>query len=162
MTEPRRCRHDEHGAVLSIINEAAARYRGVIPDDCWHEPYMSHAQFRGELDAGVTFWGLDHDRSLAAVMGVQPVQDVQLIRHAYVSAATQGKGIGSRLLLSLTRDCPSEVLVGTWAAADWAIRFYERNGFELVGPQETRALLRTYWSVPERQIETSVVMRLAR
>jgi GNAT superfamily N-acetyltransferase len=160
--QPRPCRADEHGEVLSIINEAAERYRGVIPDDRWHEPYMDSAEFGRELIAGVAFWGVDHEDRLAGVMGVQPVKDVDLIRHAYVRPALQGQGIGTRLLARLAGQNTRPVLVGTWAAAEWAIGFYRRHGFDLVDPQETRSLLQTYWSVPDRQIETSVVLRLNR
>jgi GNAT superfamily N-acetyltransferase len=130
----------------------------VIPDDCWHEPYMSADELAGEIDAGVEFWGWEDGDELVGVMGIQDVGDVDLIRHAYVAPASQRRGIGSALLERLARPPDRPLLVGTWAAAEWAIRFYERHGFELVPRDETARLLRAYWTIPERQIETSVVL----
>jgi GNAT superfamily N-acetyltransferase len=154
----RPCRDDERPAILAIVNGAAERYRGVIPADRWHEPYMPAEELDAEIAAGVEFWGWA-DGDLAGVMGIQPVRDVVLIRHAYVEPSRQGKGIGGALLEHLKRSAAGPLLVGTWAAAEWAIRFYQRHGFELVTPDERKAeLLRTYWTIPERQIETSVVL----
>jgi GNAT superfamily N-acetyltransferase len=144
------------------VNAAAEAYRGAIPADRFHEPYMSAAELDREMAAGVAFSGYEIDGALAGVMGVQPVRDVVLIRHAYVVPARQREGIGAALLEHLVRATDRPVLVGTWAAAEWAIRFYERHGFALVGPQRTAELLRAYWSIPERQLETSVVLELER
>jgi N-acetylglutamate synthase-like GNAT family acetyltransferase len=155
----RHCRRDEHAQVLEIINAAAERYRGVIPDDCWHEPYMQAAEFELELRAGVAFWVVEQEGALIGVMGIQPVKEVQLIRHAYVLPNTQRQGIGTQLLRGLLASSTKPVLVGTWAAARWAIDFYKRHGFQLVGARETPALLRSYWSISERQVATSVVLR---
>ena len=162
MTAPtalRRCSEDEHADILEIVNAAAEAYRGAIPADRWHEPYMDVAQLARELAAGVEFWGIeDAAGALAGVMGIQAVREVDLIRHAYVRPALQGGGIGRRLLAALTAKAQRPLLVGTWAAATWAIRFYERNGFELVGREEKDRLLGAYWDIPERQVETSVVL----
>ena len=149
-------------AIESIINEAAQAYRGVIPPDCWHEPYMSEAELQTEMDAGVSFWGWEEAGVLNGVMGIQPVRGVHLIRHAYVRHAHQGKGIGSALLRFLLEQEPGRILVGTWAAAEWAIRFYQRHGFLLMEPEKKDQLLSTYWSIPDRQRETSVVLEYAR
>lgn len=154
----RPCREDEGAAVLAIVNAAAEAYRGVIPADRWHEPYMPLGELEEEIAAGVAFWGYESGGELLGVMGIQPVGDVDLIRHAYVAPATQGRGIGGALLDRLTATRTRPVLVGTWAAATWAVRFYRRHGFELVGRDRTAALLRRYWTIPERQIETSVVL----
>jgi GNAT superfamily N-acetyltransferase len=154
----RRCRDDEREAILTIVNAAAEAYRGVIPADRWHEPYMPADELDAEIAAGVEFWGYDDDGELIGVMGIQPVQDVDLIRHAYVQPAAQGRGIGGALLDHLMASGTRRVLVGTWAAAEWAIGFYRRHGFVQVGPEEKTRLLRTYWTIPERQIDTSVVL----
>jgi GNAT superfamily N-acetyltransferase len=152
----RRCREDELGAIGAIVNAAAVAYRGVIPGDRWHEPYMRPAELEAEIAAGVEFWGYEDGEELIGVMGIQPVKDVTLIRHAYVSPAAQGRGIGGALLAALDARGTGQMLVGTWAAATWAIRFYERHGFVAVDDPAT--LLRRYWSIPDRQIETSVVL----
>jgi GNAT superfamily N-acetyltransferase len=153
----RRCRDDERETILAIVNAAAEAYRGVIPADRWHDPYMPAHELDREIAAGVEFWGYD-DGELVGIMGIQPVGEVDLIRHAYVLPRSQRHGIGSGLLEHLARSTERRILVGTWSAADWAIRFYERHGFELVSPERTRTLLQTYWSIPDRQIETSVVL----
>ncbi len=144
--------------MLAIVNAAAVAYRGVIPGDRWHEPYMPEAELREEIAAGVEFWGLDTDDGLIGVMGVQPVRDVDLIRHAYVRPDRQRHGVGAELLEYLRARSPRRLLVGTWAAATWAIAFYQRHGFELLPPQRAAELLRTYWTIPQRQVETSVVL----
>jgi N-acetylglutamate synthase-like GNAT family acetyltransferase len=131
---------------------------GLIPADRWTEPYMSLEKLRHQIDEGVMFWGWDEGGALCAVMGIQPVQDVSLIRHAYVRTANQKQGMGGRLLAHLCGLTHTPVLVGTWADAVWAIRFYERHGFRVVDAEEKDNLLRKYWNVPERQIETSVVL----
>jgi GNAT superfamily N-acetyltransferase len=154
----RPCRDDERAAILGIVNAAAEAYRDVIPADRWREPYMPLHELDGEIAAGVTFWGCEVDGVLVGIMGIQHVGDVELIRHAYVSPGSQRHGVGGALLEHLARSTRRRMLVGTWAAADWAIRFYRRHGFEQVSPERKDALLKTYWSIPERQIETSVVL----
>ncbi len=144
--------------IAEVINEAAIAYRGVIPADRLHEPYMPMDELRAEIAAGVQFWGIRRGARLSGAMGLQRVLDVSLIRHAYTRTAEQGSGVGSALLQHLARESDRRMLVGTWKAAAWAIRFYERRGFRLVGDAEKDRLLRRYWSVPERQIEESVVL----
>ena len=154
----RSCSSDDREAVLGVINLAADAYRGVIPADRWREPYMPAAELDEEIAAGVAFWGFESNGALVGVMGLQRVGDVDLIRHAYVRPDHQRLGIGAALLGHLRAARPRRMLVGTWAAADGAIRFYQRHGFELVGPEQIAPLLRTYWDIPDRQIETSVVL----
>jgi GNAT superfamily N-acetyltransferase len=154
----RPCRDDERDAILAIVNAAAEAYRGVIPADRWHEPYMPGDELDREIAAGVSFWGCEADGALVGIMGVQPVGDVQLIRHAYVEPGRQRAGVGGALLEHLAQASTRPMLVGTWAAAEWAIRFYRRHGFAMVPREPTAELLRTYWTIPERQIETSVVL----
>jgi GNAT superfamily N-acetyltransferase len=144
--------------MLAIINTAAEAYRGVIPDDCWHDPYMSAAELQSEIAAGVAFVGYEVDGEMIGVMGIQPVLNVNLIRHAYVLPGYQGRGVGSTLIAHLRTKSPGPILIGTWAAATWAIRFYERHGFQLVSETAKTLLLRTYWTVSQRQIETSAVL----
>ena len=144
--------------MLALVNAAAEAYRGVIPADRWHEPYMPAEELDAEIAAGVEFWGYEDADGLVGVMGVQGVRDVDLIRHAYVAPHSQRGGIGGALLERLLDGRTRRVLVGTWAAATWAIAFYERHGFQHVGRERTAALLKDYWSIPERQIETSVVL----
>lgn len=154
----RRCDNSELEVIYSIINDAAQAYKGVIPADRWKEPYMSRDELRREMDEGVVFWGYEEDDELVGVMGIQHVQEVTLIRHAYVRAAKRNHGIGAKLLSILREQTTRPILVGTWADAAWAIRFYEKHGFRPVSPEEKDRLLRRYWSIPERQIETSVVL----
>ncbi len=154
----RQCNAREFNKIYEVINDASVAYKGVIPQDRWKEPYMSREELRREIDDGVKFWGCYEEDSLVGVMGIQPVQDVTLIRHAYVRTSEQNKGIGKKLLSRLRKETSRPVLVGTWAAAVWAIRFYEKNGFKLVSTEEKDRLLRKYWSIPERQISTSVVL----
>jgi GNAT superfamily N-acetyltransferase len=156
-----RCRADERDEILAIVNAAAEAYRGVIPADRWQEPYMPGEELDVEMAAGVEFWGFEDGGELLGIMGIQPVRDVNLIRHAYVVPESQGRGVGGALLEHLLGLATRPMLVGTWAAATWAIRFYERYGFEYVGPERTAELLREYWDIPERQIETSVVLAQA-
>jgi len=158
VTAVRPCREDERGELLEIVNAAAEAYRGVIPADRWREPYMDAAELDQEIAAGVRFWGCEAQGRLAGVMGIQAVRDVDLIRHAYVRPDVQGAGVGRRLLEHLLASADRPLLVGTWAAAEWAIRFYRRNGFEPVTPEQKDRLLKSYWSIPERQVETSVVL----
>ena len=154
----RPCTEDEFQQLFTIINDAAEAYRGVIPEDRWSEPYISAEELRHEIDAGVRFWGYELDGLLVGVMGIQDVREVTLIRHAYVRTAARRQGIGSRILAHLKTLTERPMLVGTWAAATWAIRFYQQHGFRLVTPAEKDRLLRTYWQIPERQVETSVVL----
>jgi N-acetylglutamate synthase-like GNAT family acetyltransferase len=158
MAEIRRCGEEDVPAILAIVNEAAEAYRGVIPADRWREPYMDRDELEAEIVDGVTFWGYEDGGALVGVMGIQPLEDLDLIRHAYVAPGSQGRGIGGELLAHLQRMTERQVLVGTWAAAEWAIRFYRRHGFEQVTPEQKDLLLKTYWAIPERQIETSVVL----
>jgi GNAT superfamily N-acetyltransferase len=157
----RRCTNDDVPVMDAIINEAASAYRGVIPADCWHEPYMKRADLVAEIGAGVEFWGWEDAGELVGVMGVQPVRDVTLIRHAYVRPSHQSRGVGGTLLSRLAQQTAGPLLVGTWADARWAIRFYERHGFRLVGTEEKDRLLTTYWNIPARQRDTSVVLTRA-
>lgn len=145
-------------SIFSIINEAATAYKGAIPDDRWHEPYMPLDELKSEISHGVNFWGWLNGNDLTGVMGIQDVKDVTLIRHAYVKPCLQKQGIGSRLLSRLKTLTGRPLLVGTWKAAAWAIAFYEKNGFALVSEEEKGGLLRKYWAIPERQVETSVVL----
>ena len=154
----RPCRNTDLETIYEIINDAARAYRGVIPADCWHEPYMPMTDLRREIESGVVFWGCEIDGDLVAVMGIQPVKDVDLIRHAYVRPGRQRGGIGARLLQHLRDQTQRPILVGTWADATWAIDFYRRNGFELVSREETLDLLHRYWSIPDRQAAVSVVL----
>jgi N-acetylglutamate synthase-like GNAT family acetyltransferase len=154
----RRCTEADLAAILAIVNDAAQAYRGVIPADRWHEPYMPEEELRAEIAAGVVFWGFEQDGRLVGVMGLQDVKDVALIRHAYVATAARRGGIGGRLLRHLMGETGRPVLIGTWAAASWAVRFYEQHGFTVTTPDEKARLLRAYWSIPDRQIETSVVL----
>jgi GNAT superfamily N-acetyltransferase len=147
--------------IAEVINDAATAYRGVIPADRWHVPYMPMEELRAEIAAGVQFRGIRRGGRLAGVMGLQQVRDVSLIRHAYTRTAEQGSGIGSALLEHLKRQSDRRILVGTWKAATWAIRFYERRGFRVVSDEEKDRLLRRYWTVPGRQIEESAVLSLA-
>jgi len=149
--------------MLEIINSAAVVYKGVIPDDRWKEPYMSSKELKEEIGDGVKFFGWIIESVIVGVMGIQQVRDITLIRHAYVTPKLQNKGLGTKLLrylIGLTKT--SEVLVGTWKAASWAICFYEKHGFELVSKKEKNDLLGRYWKIPDRQIETSVVLKLNR
>ena len=154
-------RADELERMLAIVNSAAEAYRRVIPDDCWREPYMPLDELVHEIAAGVAFWGCEMEGALVGVMGIQRVQDVDLIRHAYVLPERQGHGIGRELLTHLQKLSTRTMLVGTWADATWAVRFYERHGFTLVSPERKAALLERYWTVSPRQVDTSVVLERA-
>jgi GNAT superfamily N-acetyltransferase len=141
-----------------IINDAAQAYKGVIPEDRWHEPYMPLDELIGEVRDGVEFWGLEEDGELVGVMGLQDKGQVSLMRHAYVRTAGRRRGVGTRLLHHLERLTHKPILIGTWASATWAIRFYEKNGYTALSRGETVCLLRRFWTIPERQIRTSVVL----
>jgi len=149
-------------AMLGVINAAAQAYRGVIPADRWHDPYMPLAELKKEIGDGVLFWVAEEDGHLLGVMGIQDKGDVALVRHAYVAPSLQRKGVGTRLLQHVQPLTGKPVLIGTWADASWAIDFYRRNGFTVVSNADKEYLLRRYWSIPKRQIETSVVLADAR
>lgn len=153
------CNSTELEEIYQIINDAAKAYKGVIPEDRYHEPYMSLEEVNSEIRDGVVFWGYEENGKLMGVMGIQDKDDVALIRHAYVRTNQRKSGIGTKLLSHLATLTNKPILIGTWEAADWAIRFYLKNGFTLVSPDEKRELLLRYWNIPERQIETSVVLR---
>jgi N-acetylglutamate synthase-like GNAT family acetyltransferase len=162
MTAIRKSRKADRPAMLAIINAAAEAYRGVIPEDRWHAPYMPAEALDAEIADGVVFWVAEDAGKLLGVMGIQDKGEVALVRHAYVSPAAQNRGVGRKLLHHVQSRAAKPVLVGTWAAATWAIEFYRRNGFSVVSEADKDALLRRYWSIPARQIETSVVLADAR
>jgi N-acetylglutamate synthase-like GNAT family acetyltransferase len=149
-------------AMLAIVNQAARAYRGVIPADRWHDPYMSAEELRREIQGGVVFWVAEDQGRLVGIMGIQDRGDVVLVRHAYVAPTAQRSGVGTRLLRHVEALTDKPVLIGTWAAASWAIEFYRRNGFTVVSSSDKDRLLRTYWSIPERQVQTSVVLAKSR
>jgi GNAT superfamily N-acetyltransferase len=152
------CGDRDFDTIWEIINDGARAYKGTIPADCWTEPYMSRQDLREEMDDGVAFWGYEVGGALVGVMGIQPVEDVTLIRHAYVRSERQKEGIGGRLLFHLRELANCPVLIGTWADAVWAIRFYEKHGFRLVSQRQKENILQRYWQIPARQAETSVVL----
>ena len=154
----RLCKDTDFDAIVEIINDGAQAYRGAIPADRWKDPYMPEQELRHELAGGVVFWGFEENGELVGVMGIQDVADVTLIRHAYVRTINRGRGIGAALLLHLRSLATKPILIGTWKAATWAIRFYQKHGFRLVAEDEKNRLLKKYWSIPQRQIETSVVL----
>lgn len=148
-------------AMWEIINDAARAYRGVIPADRWHDPYMTRDDLAGEIAGGVEFWVAERDGRVCGVMGIQDKGEVALVRHAYVATDGQRSGVGTKLLRHVMGLTGKPILIGTWAAASWAIAFYRRNGFAVVPTDEKERLLRRYWSIPDRQIETSVVLAQA-
>lgn len=154
----RQCDAQDFAEIWTIINDGARAYKGVIPPDRWSEPYMSREHLQHEIDEGILFWGYEENAMLLGVMGIQHVQDVTLIRHAYVRTTQQNRGIGALLLQHLRHLTERPVLIGTWADAAWAIRFYEKHGFQKLAAQEKDLLLNKYWSIPERQAVTSVVL----
>ena len=155
----RLCGASDIDDIYSIVNEAAQAYRGVIPADCWHEPYMNRDELSREIDSGVEFYGYERDARLLGTMGMQQVDDATLIRHAYVRTEAQRSGIGDALLAEIVRAAKPLLMVGTWAAASWAITFYQKHGFETVSREQTKSLLGRYWKISPRQIETSVVLK---
>lgn len=155
----RRCCDEDFEQTWAIINDGGMAYRGAIPDDCWHQPYMSRSELLDELAQGVQFWGYEENGVLIGVMGFQDVKDAALIRHAYVLTKHQGRKVGAALLEHLIAHQTKPIFVGTWAAATWAIRFYERHGFRLVDTREKNELIDAYWKIFPRQRETSVVLR---
>lgn len=154
----RKCDGRDLETIYSIINDAAKKYNGFIPKDLWKVPYMPLEELKHEIEGGVVFWGYERNGELIGVMGMQHVKDVTLIRHAYVRPSEQGKGVGSNLLSFLCKQTTRPILIGTWADAVWAVRFYENRGFGLVSPKDKNRLLKKYWSIPESQVQTSVVL----
>jgi GNAT superfamily N-acetyltransferase len=154
----RPCNAQEFDAIWTIINDGARAYAGVVPADCVHDPYMSKSELQHEINDGVVFWGFEDAGELIGVMGIQYVRDVTLIRHAYIRTGAQGRGIGGQLLSHLRKLAKNPLLIGTWADATWAIHFYEKHGFKLLTPGEKDWLLPKYWTIPQRQAETSVVL----
>ena len=152
------CTPDDLTAICAIINDAAQAYKGVIPGDRWHEPYMPLEDLEQEIARGVAFWGVEAGGELVGVMGIQDRGGVDLIRHAYVRTRDRNRGIGTELLRHLERLTAKPILIGTWADAAWAIHFYEKHGYRVLGRPETEALLKKYWTIPKRQIATSVVL----
>jgi N-acetylglutamate synthase-like GNAT family acetyltransferase len=153
-----RCQPHDFNTIYEIINDAASAYKGIIPEDRWHEPYMPKEELQKQIDEGVEFWCYKNNEEIEGVMGIQPKGDVTLIRHAYTRTSRRNAGIGSQLLKHLRATATTPVLIGTWAAANWAIDFYRKHGFRVVTEDEKNKLLRKYWNIPDRQVETSVVL----
>ena len=158
----RQCSPSDFDVIWNIINDAAQAYKGIIPADRWHEPYMPREDLRRELQDGVEFWGFDSQDGLIGVMGIQDKGEVNLIRHAYVKTAQRRKGVGAQLLQFLESRSDKPILIGTWADAGWAVSFYQKHGYRLLDTKEKTALLKKFWSIPDRQIETSVVLANAK
>lgn len=154
----RKCIDEDFNEIFNIINDAAMAYKGIIPPDRWHEPYMTKEELKGQIEDGVRFSCYVDNDKIVGVMGIQDKTDVTLIRHAYVRTKQRNKGIGAMLLRELIKDSTKPILIGTWKAADWAISFYEKHGFCLVDEEEKNRLLKKYWVIPARQVETSVVL----
>jgi GNAT superfamily N-acetyltransferase len=154
----RKCTEKDVEAIFDIVNDAAMAYKGVIPSDCWHEPYMPMKQLLWEIGDGVCFWGLEENERLIGVMGIQDKGEVTLIRHAYVRTEKRNHGIGTQLMRHLEPMSEKPILIGTWADAAWAVRFYQKNGYTLLPTDEKNRLLRKFWTISERQVETSVVL----
>lgn len=152
------CTKTDFETIYTIINDAAQAYKGEIPVDCYHQPYMPKKELQDAIDEGVIFWGYEDNGEFVGVMGIQDVQDVTLIRHAYVCTTYRNKGIGGKLLMHLLKLATKPVLIGTWASATWAIKFYQKYGFEVVSSEQAVQLLKKYWKINQRQIETSVVL----
>lgn len=154
----RRCTPADFDEIYQVINDAASAYKNVIPGECWHEPYMSRQELRLQMEEGVEFWCYHEHDKILGVMGIQDKREVTLIRHAYVRTVARNTGIGGKLLAHLRTLTSKPVLIGTWAAASWAIEFYQKHGFRLVSQELKNKLLDTYWAIPPRQVETSVVL----
>jgi len=154
----RKCTEADFEGVLEVINDAAGAYKGVIPADRWHEPYMSRDELIHEIEGGILFWGFEDKGTWIGVMGIQDKGDVTLVRHAYVRSTHRNRGIGTRLLRNLESTTDKPILVGTWANATWAIAFYRKNGYRPLPAEEKTRLLKRYWTIPERQVETSIVL----
>lgn len=153
-----KCSEKDFNTILEIINDSSIAYKGIIPEDRWKEPYMPKEELETQISEGVEFWKYEENNEVLGVMGIQFKQDVTLIRHAYIRTSVRQKGIGGKLLKHLTAITQTPVLIGTWADACWAIRFYKKNGFRQVNEDEKNRLLKTYWLIPERQVETSIVL----
>ena len=153
-----KCTPNDFSEIYAIINDAASAYKGVIPADRWHEPYMRGDELKTQIEQGVMFWCYRENGLILGVMGIQDKGDVTLIRHAYVRTTQRNKGIGGKLLAHLRELTSKPILIGTWAAAKWAIEFYEKHGFRLVSEEEKNRLLVKYWTIPQRQVETSVIL----
>ena len=153
-----KCKDEDFNIICEIINDASIAYKGVIPTDRWHEPYMPKEELEKQIGEAVEFWKFTEDEKTLGVMGIQLKEGATLIRHAYVRTAERKKGIGSQLLNHLTTMSTTPVLIGTWADAKWAIDFYLKHGFRLLEEKEKNNLLLKYWSIPVRQVETSVVL----
>ena len=150
---------NDYSKILNVINDAASKYKGIIPDDCWHEPYMPKHELEDEFKNGVRMFGYQYNNELIGVIGFQEIKEVVLIRHAYTLTKHQGKGKGSELLeFLLEKNKNSRLLVGTWKSAIWAIKFYEKFGFTVHTDKESSMLLKKYWSITSKQIENSVVL----
>jgi len=154
----RLCSDPDFEEILEIINDGASAYKGVIPGDRWHEPYMTAEELRREMEDGVHFWGYEEHGRLNAVMGLQDKGEVMLIRHAYVRTKRRRKGLGGKLLRHLESEIDRPILIGTWAEASWAIAYYKKGGYGLLPPEAKTRLLKRFWKIPERQVETSVVL----
>jgi N-acetylglutamate synthase-like GNAT family acetyltransferase len=154
----RKCTDEDFEEIYDIINDAAVAYKGVIPPDRWHEPYMTREELKAQIEDGVSFSCYVDGSEVVGVMGIQDRGDVKLIRHAYVRTKRRNGGVGTLLLRELMEGSTKPILIGTWKAARWAISFYEKHGFRLVGEGEKDRLLKKYWAIPERQVETSVVL----
>ena len=144
--------------ILSIINDAASAYKNIIPADRWHDPFMTKQELQLQIDDGVQFWCYREEEKIVGVMGIQDKREVTLIRHAYVRTTARNKGIGGKLLNHLAARSAKPILIGTWTDATWAINFYKKHGYRLVSHADKERLLRKYWTIPLRQIETSVVL----
>ena len=153
-----RCKPQDFREIYEIINDAANAYKNVIPADCWHEPYMPESELTLQIEEGVEFWCYKEGDKTFGVMGIQDKEEVTLIRHAYVRTSERNKGIGGKLLAHLGKLTSKPILIGTWAAAHWAIQFYQKHGFRLLSTEEKNRLLLKYWNIPQRQVETSVVL----
>ncbi len=154
----RHCTKQDIEAMYEIINDAAIAYRGIIPEDRWREPYMPPEALKSEIEDGVEFWGFEDQGRLLGVMGIQDKGEVHLIRHAYVKTDQRRKGLGTQLLKFIESKTRKPILIGTWADAVWAVDFYCRNGYRLTSTEEKTMLLHRFWNIPERQVETSVVL----
>jgi GNAT superfamily N-acetyltransferase len=153
-----KCEQKDFIEIYKVINDAAIAYKGIIPGDRWHEPYMNEAELKRQIDEGVQFWKYMEEKEVLGVMGIQFKGDVTLIRHAYVRTTKRNKGIGGKLLEHLSAITTTPILIGTWTDAKWAIGFYQKHGFRLLLHDAKNNLLRKYWSIPQQQIETSVVL----
>ena len=154
----KKCEQNDFNDIYEIINDASIAYKGVIPEDRWHEPYMAEDELKAQIADGVEFWGYTENDKLIGVMGIQFKADVTLIRHAYVRTSERSKGVGGQLLAHLNSISTTPVLIGTWSDAKWAISFYLKNGFRLLERPEINILLPKYWTIPVRQVETSIVL----